>query len=48
MFQDKKADEATKHALQDVLARLEGFDDKDMHEVCDSKSHFLRVFIEVI
>ncbi|KIH51675.1 tRNA ligase class II core domain protein [Ancylostoma duodenale] len=30
---DKKADEATKHALQDVLARLEGFDDKDMHEV---------------
>ncbi|KAK6009996.1 glycine--tRNA ligase [Ostertagia ostertagi] len=30
---DKKADEATKSALQDVLARLEGFDDKDMQEV---------------
>ncbi|VDO90955.1 unnamed protein product [Heligmosomoides polygyrus] len=30
---DKKADEATKAALQDVLARLEGFDDKDMQEV---------------
>ncbi|KAK6050619.1 tRNA ligase class II core domain protein [Cooperia oncophora] len=29
---DKKADEATKTALQDVLARLEGFDDKDMQE----------------
>ncbi|KIH51769.1 WHEP-TRS domain protein, partial [Ancylostoma duodenale] len=33
IMSDKKADEATKHALQDVLARLEGFDDKDMHEV---------------
>ncbi|VDO28928.1 unnamed protein product, partial [Haemonchus placei] len=30
---DKKTDEATKSALQDVLARLEGFDDKDMQEV---------------
>ncbi|KAK5983766.1 Glycine--tRNA ligase [Trichostrongylus colubriformis] len=30
---DKKADEATKSALQDVLARLEGFDDKDMQDV---------------
>ncbi|PIO67685.1 putative glycine--tRNA ligase [Teladorsagia circumcincta] len=30
---DKKAEEATKSALQDVLARLEGFDDKDMQEV---------------
>ncbi|XGW17583.1 hypothetical protein V3C99_002295 [Haemonchus contortus] len=30
---DKKTDEATKSALHDVLARLEGFDDKDMQEV---------------
>ncbi|CAJ0600195.1 unnamed protein product [Cylicocyclus nassatus] len=33
LLHDKKTDEATKDALQDVLARLEGFDDKDMHEV---------------
>lgn len=31
--QDKKTSAETKDALQDVLARLEGFDDKDMHEV---------------
>ncbi|KAK6739631.1 hypothetical protein RB195_008244 [Necator americanus] len=30
---DKKSDNATKTALQDVLARLEGFDNKDMDEV---------------
>ncbi|VDL69532.1 unnamed protein product, partial [Nippostrongylus brasiliensis] len=33
VISDKKADEQTKAALQDVLARLEGFDDKDMQEV---------------
>ncbi|WKY00583.1 hypothetical protein Q1695_014983 [Nippostrongylus brasiliensis] len=33
VISDKKADEQTKVALQDVLARLEGFDDKDMQEV---------------
>ncbi|KHJ88331.1 glycine--tRNA ligase [Oesophagostomum dentatum] len=39
LLSDKKTDNATKHALQDVLARLEGFDDKDMHEVI-TKFHF--------
>ncbi|KAJ1346947.1 Glycine--tRNA ligase [Parelaphostrongylus tenuis] len=33
VISDKKADEAIKSELRDVLARLEGFDDKDMLEV---------------
>ncbi|KJH52852.1 glycine--tRNA ligase [Dictyocaulus viviparus] len=33
MIADKKVEESIKIALQDVLARLEGFDDKDMLEV---------------
>ncbi|CAD6187919.1 unnamed protein product [Caenorhabditis auriculariae] len=33
LLQDKKTSSETRDQLQDVLARLEGFDDKDMHEV---------------
>lgn len=46
---DKKTTDDVKRALTDVLARLDGFDDKDMHEVFSlvSRSYYVADYHQI-